>query len=387
MKRFVKILVLLGRAYFLRHSQEPLVPFGVGQLFQLGRLALRFPHLVSQFRRLELLVLRSRFISKPLSFDATKRSVGARNVVEAKLLALVIAEIELSKVAMQMLFAAMLIDAEHAAFEDAEIPFNGVGAYDGISAHVVVGIFLAAMVNGFVALKFLTKLGVLNRLVSHDDVLFRRVLADDRKNILFLGALHMEGASARAAMDKGQDNVLMRIAAPPFDAFLATYESFVNLDNAAFAAHRRQVVMLLHGEANAMAQMPSGFHAASEHALNLAGRDTLLAGAHKVDDLQPQMQRQMGRLEDGSHTHGKGFAAFVALIKAAPSSLAFHLAKAFRIAVAAMMANWTIWPQARLNVRECGVLILEAIFGKNRAGHSKISYGQKSTSWGLLCQE
>ena len=42
-----------------------------------------------------------------------------------------------------------------------------------------------------------------------------------------------------------------------------------------------------------MAQKPGGFHAAIQHPLNLAGADAFLAGAHQVDDLQPQMQRQM----------------------------------------------------------------------------------------------
>ena len=37
---------------------------------------------------------------------------------------------------MQMLFGAMLIDALHAAFEDAEIAFDCVGCY--IAAHVFV---------------------------------------------------------------------------------------------------------------------------------------------------------------------------------------------------------------------------------------------------------
>jgi hypothetical protein len=38
-----------------------------------------------------------------------------------------VAEIELSKVAVEVLLAAVLIDADHALFEDAEVTFNGVG--------------------------------------------------------------------------------------------------------------------------------------------------------------------------------------------------------------------------------------------------------------------
>jgi hypothetical protein len=44
---------------------------------------------------------------------------------------------------------------------------------------------------------------------------------------------------------------------------------------------------------------PSLKLALAEHALDLAGADTFFAGAHQMDDLQPQMQRQMAGLEYG----------------------------------------------------------------------------------------
>jgi hypothetical protein len=135
-----------------------------------------------------------------------------------------------------------------------------------------------------------------------------------------------------------------------------------------------------------VSEEPSGFHAASKDALDLISRDALLAGAHQMDDLQPQMQQEMRGLKNGPDAHGKGLAAFLAVIKAAAGGLAFHLLDALGVNIAAMRANGTVRPKSRLDKSESGVFILEAIFGKNRAGHSEISYGLKSTPCGALCQ-
>jgi len=66
-------------------------------------------------------------ICEPLSDDALQCAVGAGNVIDAERHAVRIAKIELGKVAMQVLFLAMLIDAFHAAFKDRIVAFNAVG--------------------------------------------------------------------------------------------------------------------------------------------------------------------------------------------------------------------------------------------------------------------
>ena len=57
-------------------------------------------------------------ISEALANDTLSQSVGAVSVVHAKRCAVVMAEIKLRQIAMQMLFGAMLIGAEHAALEN-----------------------------------------------------------------------------------------------------------------------------------------------------------------------------------------------------------------------------------------------------------------------------
>ena len=59
--------------------------------------------------------------------DTTQEGVSASHVIHAKGNAVVIAEIKLSEIAVQMLLAAMLVGAFHAALEDAEIVLDGVG--------------------------------------------------------------------------------------------------------------------------------------------------------------------------------------------------------------------------------------------------------------------
>ena len=67
-------------------------------------------------------------ISEPLADDTFYRAFGALHIIYAKPDAIAIAEIKLRKIAVQMLLAAMLVDAFHAALEDRIVAFNGIGA-------------------------------------------------------------------------------------------------------------------------------------------------------------------------------------------------------------------------------------------------------------------
>lgn len=52
---------------------------------------------------------------------------GAAHVVNSKFHASIGPEIKLSQIAVQMLFTAVLVDANHAALKDREEPFEGIG--------------------------------------------------------------------------------------------------------------------------------------------------------------------------------------------------------------------------------------------------------------------
>lgn len=80
------------------------------------------------------------FVSRPTRFrihsdspaETASRSVG-------------VAKIELRKIAVKVLLRAVLIDALHAAFEDAEIAFDGVGVDS--APHILA----LGMINGLVS--------------------------------------------------------------------------------------------------------------------------------------------------------------------------------------------------------------------------------------------
>jgi hypothetical protein len=61
-------------------------------------------------------------VNEPLAFRAVDRAKGSFGFVETKLLAGVIAEVVLRKVALQVLLVAMLVDALHPALEHGEHP-------------------------------------------------------------------------------------------------------------------------------------------------------------------------------------------------------------------------------------------------------------------------
>ena len=71
-------------------------------------------------------------------------------IIPAQRLTMIVAEVILGKVAMQVLLAAMLIDALHAALEETEIAFDRVGRY------IATGIFLDGVFDRFVGGKVLS---------------------------------------------------------------------------------------------------------------------------------------------------------------------------------------------------------------------------------------
>lgn len=159
----------------------------------------------------------------------------------------------------------------------------------------------------------------------------------------------LDAISAQVA-DVKTDIAVLKVAKP---------ERLIRFHDLTSAAQRgrEDAVLLGHGLANAMGQEPRRLHGAFQHPLNLAGADPLLARAHQVDDLQPQMQRQMRGLEDSPLADRELPFAGVALVKADPRRLAAQAANASRFL--AMRADGTIGPKARFDIRERGGFGLE----------------------------
>ena len=81
--------------------------------------------------------------------------------------------LEFRDIAMQMLLAAMLIDAFHATLEDAVEPLKGIGV------NLTTAVFASAVIDIFVARKILVKMRILASFVGHDGRFFRDIGAKD----------------------------------------------------------------------------------------------------------------------------------------------------------------------------------------------------------------
>jgi hypothetical protein len=302
-------------------------------------------------RRLtQLGFLMSRLIGQPFALEALQRNVGALRIIDAKFRASIHTEIKLSQISVQVLLIHVLIHADEAALEDREEPFQGVGV------HIAARPF---------------ELGVIDRLVlllgRHDELVRLRAVGDQTAVLVQMfdqGTAHVamiqvHGTDRAATLDQDEDlgRGLGIQRGPSGLAGLGRLRQigFVGLDGLTFAADRAAVV--LYSLPDAMAQEPGGFHAAAKHSLKLPGADAFLAGAHQVDDLEPQVQRQVAGFEDGAHADSERLLAGVALAEAGPSSFPAQAADA--AGLAAMRADRAIGPEPRLNIFERSGFVLQ----------------------------
>jgi hypothetical protein len=265
-------------------------------------------------------------VNQPLSHNACQREFGARNVIEAGLDSMRIAEIELGKVAVKVFFAAMLVDAFHTALENRVIAFDGVRIYLPTRRAVRVSIFLAGVIHYAVRGKLFADALVSASLVGHQMAFAVNVRVVDRDNLLFGYIVNVEGTRRPAALNEGKDGVLM--ANPPalgFNARLPTDVGLVNLYRPALAAHGSKATCT-HGFADAMTDEPACLEVNTENAAELICAKSFFAAAEQVHCLEPDVHRDVAFFEDGSDLHGERLTAGVALVGPNPSALAFESA-------------------------------------------------------------
>ena len=165
------------------------------------------------------------------SAGAQQRTFGAAGIVNAKLDAVRVAEIELGEIAVQMPLAAMLIDANHAALEDGEKALGGIAVNGNAGQVIGPTVFAARMIGRMMRGEACADLDVVIGFVGHQAAFARDVIMHDRADVLGCGALDVEAAGRTAAFDKGQNGVLVAIAAPDFLALFATDEGFIRLND------------------------------------------------------------------------------------------------------------------------------------------------------------
>ena len=310
------------------------------------------------------------FISQSFAFESLQSYFGSLSVIDAELGAGVHAEVEFREIPIQVLFVHVLVDAHQTALEDREKPFKGIGMHVAASS-LVFGVIDRSMLRFGGHHEFVD-----GRSVSDESAALVQMLNDGRPNVAVIQVHGTDIATTFNEAEHHRSGLSIRSGSNGLASLGGLRQiGFVGFDGNAFAAERIGAPVL-HGFADAMAKEPSSFHAAIQHSLNLTGADAFLAGAHQMDDLQPQVKRQMAGLENGAHTNGEGFFAGVALAK--PRSGSFAVETAYAVARAAKGANRTIRPKARFDVLESTGFGHELGSGKNRGGHGGISYGQNS---------
>lgn len=196
------------------------------------------------------------------------------------------------------------------------------------------------------------------------------VLHDHTTNFASGDVLHLHGAGFPAALDERDDLSLVAITAlslpavlgmqnPGWRALNVALEGLVNLKGLAFAAERAGTAFV-HRLADTMTDEPAGLDIDAENAMKLVRADPLLAGADEMNRLEPDMQWNVARFEDGPDLDGERFPAGIALVYADPGALALERPRA--INYAAVWAYPSIRPDLRLDVGVCGALIAETGF-------------------------
>jgi len=309
------------------------------------------------------------FIGQSLALEALERDFRTLGVADADLGASVLAEIEFGQVPVKVFVIHVLVHADKAALEYRKEPFEGIGM--DVAAHELE----LRVIDRFVLRLSRHDEFVDSRSVSDQSAVFMQMFDHGRAHVAMI---QVHGADVPATLDETKYHRRgFGVQRQPIG--LAGFRGlrqigFVGFDGFPFAADQPAIV--LHGLTDAMPEEPCGFHAASEHPLNLAGADAFLAGAHQVDDLQPQVQRQMAGLENGPHAHSEGLLAAVALAEAGSSG--FPVQTADTITAAAMRADRAVGPETRFDVGESSGFVLELGVEKYGMGHGRISYGLNS---------
>ena len=288
-------------------------------------------------------------IGEPLALGPYERPIGAGLIVDAEPNSVVVPEIELGRVAMQVRLADVEVAAVDPALEDREVVFGGVGVPKR-TPHV----FLRGVINGTVPRELAPDRPIDRAFVGHQVTGLVHVGDNDRLQGLRRHVGNVKAANLPVAFDQRQDRGLGWDLAFPVCSFAADI-SFVGFHNLIRPSKWRVGIFhLQHGHclANAVPKEPRGFEATAEGAVKLSGRDTLLAGAHQVNRLKPDVQWDMARLENSSHAHREGLTTGAAFPKARARRFALQLGRF--VDRTAMRADWPIRPKPTLDIREGG---------------------------------
>lgn len=262
-------------------------------------------------------------IGEPLALDATKKNLGALRIFYPERLAIAVPEVEFCNIAVQMVGRAVLINAFHPALEDRKETLDSIGM-DG--AIFPSNVFLVKMPSEPVIREVWPHLFVVGGIIGHDAGFAIDVRLQQRHDGFHLDIVDYHATRPSGiAVDERKNLVHARIAALGLlPALIPTDKGFVNFYDSAIPAERFDAT-IFHRFPDAVRHEPRGFQSDPQGAMQLVRANSFLARRNEEDSLQPKMQRDMARFEDGADLDGKRLAAVVALIGAYAGAFATHL--------------------------------------------------------------
>src|ERR1035438_2134665 len=182
---------------------------------------------------------------------------------------------------------------------------------DAVGSNVAVNVDLSAMVDGLVLhladSRFPHSAGVGSPVIRHNHVhVTADVLADVLRQRPRLRILSMEEPEFPAALlDADNWNLFaltVRDAPCAVRVPLTTADpSFIHFNRAI----QRLWIDFFHRGPDAMAEVPRGFVASADHALDLVRRDAFAGLTHEVGGSEPSRQGEFSILKDGSGQNGE----------------------------------------------------------------------------------
>jgi hypothetical protein len=122
------------------------------------------------------------FVGETAPLCALERNRGAAHVVNAKPLAVAVAEIKLGQIALQVRFAHMLVNAVNPTFQDREEAFHAIGGDEAVA--FAAGVFILAVIDGLMRGEVPAEVHKRRRLVGHKMALGRGVIVEHRADIV-----------------------------------------------------------------------------------------------------------------------------------------------------------------------------------------------------------
>ena len=212
------------------------------------------------------------------------------------------------KVGVQMLHADTVVGADDRTLQEAP------DALDSVRVNVAAHPFLNRVIYALVAGVFVRNSDIGGKLVGVDRFrVGRGVLRNKLVERVLARPLDDLKANLAAALDRPDRNRLVSTVAPALTTNLTADVGFVHFNDPAQGLGSG----VLHGSADAVAQIPCRAVGNTDCALNLAGGNSLLALRDKVDGNEPFPERQMTVVEDRSRGHRELIAAVIAAIRSA----------------------------------------------------------------------